>query len=222
MKFKHLLLTAAALVTAAGLAGAQVGRTPNFGDSFIRDAGSPVNSAQVNTSGQLATSVGPKGSTYSAAVSGLVVASGSGDAIVIGGSATRIVRVHKITFSGRATAVVTSQVVLIKRSSAPVNGTGTVVALLTPLDANLGAATATISTYTAAPTNGTIVGPVRDVAYTYADLTTGVGQGPYSFTFEGGPVVLRSATQTLSVQLPHGGPSGNSIDATIEWTESTD
>lgn len=218
MRLHHWLLAAAVLATAGTIAGAQVGRTPNFGDSFIRDATLPAQSAQVNAYGQLATAHIAKGAVYSGAVSSLVAAStANGDIVVIGGSATKTVRISRIIFSGQATAVGTSDVAFVKRSTVPVIGTGFTTAGV-PWDSSSGAATAVLSAYTAAPTNGTKVGDIRVQQYTYANLTTGVG-GPALFVQFESPVVLRGASETLSVNLPWGGPGGNKISVTVEWSE---
>lgn len=220
MKLRHFLLAAAAVITAGTIAGAQVGRTPNFGDSFIRDAFTPTQTAQVNPDSQLSSTPNARGSVYSAVMSGLVIAStANGDGVVIGGSATQTVRVNRIVFSGQATAVVTSQVAFIKRSTVPVVGTGYTVTPV-PWDSSSAAGTATVSAYTAAPTVGTAVGVVKDISYVYSNKTTGIGQGPFTVTFDS-PVVLRGTAQTLSINWPAGGPSGNVLDVTVEWTEST-
>lgn len=219
MRLRHLALALAAVISAGVIASAQVGRTPNFGDSFIRDALQPAQSAQVNPDGQLSETRNSKGQVYSAVVSGLVVAgTANGDGFVVGGSATTIVRINRIIVSAEATAVQTSQIAFIKRSTPPVVGTGYTVSGV-PWDSNYNAATAVVSAYTAAPTNGTAVGVVKSLDYTYANKTTGTGQGALVVTFDS-PIVLRGASQTLSMNFPAGGASGNIMDITVEWTES--
>lgn len=160
-------------------------------------------------------------STYSAAVVGLSPNIVATDIAYICGSATRTVRVTRFGMSGRATAVQSIDVTLVKRSTANSGGTCT-AATKVPNDSSYVAGTATVSTCTANPVLGTTVGNVVSQQLQLGNLTTGVGGVPIAFHFGNRPataVVLRGAAQCLGVNLNAGSAGGNSLQLGFEWTE---
>jgi hypothetical protein len=142
-----------------------------------------------------------------------------GDTLVITGSATKTVRVTRISFSGTATAAEDVDVTVIKRSTADTGGTGT-AQTIAPHDSANAAATAVVTLYTAAPTPGTSVGTVR-AAKLFASVTGTPAVytpiPPWDFGF--GPkqgIVLRGVAQQVAINLS---AAAGSFDADIEWTE---
>src|SRR5271166_514249 len=156
---------------------------------------------------------------YSTAALGNQAASPT-DWVVIGGSATKTVRVTNITVCGTATAASTIDVVLIKRSSADTGGTP-VSATAVPLDSNDAAATGTVVYYTANPTGlGTAVGNV-DAVKLNLGASGAAGCGSVDFgTRNSQAVVLRGVAQQLAINLNGATvPSGASISYRCETTE---
>lgn len=153
--------------------------------------------------------------SYSASVSGLVGV--AGDILIINGSATKTVRVTRMSFGGTATAAADMDVTLIKRSSANSAGTGVAA---TPHDSANAAATAVVQSYTAAPTPGAAVGtPVRSAKSFIATATT----APFiqNWDFGNGPkqgVVLRGVAQGLAMNVS-ATQIGALYDLDLEWTE---
>lgn len=126
--------------------------------------------AQVNTVPQIGLTTGylPK-TSYSAAFFGLVpVTTANTDQVCISGSATKTIRLMNIHISGTtATAPQTFPLLLLRRTAADSGGTaGTTTAnpanTISKRDVNYGTATATLISYTAAPT-------VNDSSPTYID-----------------------------------------------------
>ena len=154
----------------------------------------------------------------------LAAAASATDICVLSGSATKTVKVRRVYFTGNATAVSSLAVAVVKRSTAASGGTSTVLTQV-PYDSQNGAGTVAVAeTFTANPTVGTLVGVLADVYYTYNNLTTGVGQGPYTFTFGqlGQPVVLRGVAQSIAVNLGGATVAGGVITCGFEWTEDSD
>lgn len=154
--------------------------------------------------------------TYSASVTGLVGV--AGDIFILNGSATKTIRVTRVEFSGTATAAASSDLQLIKRSTADTAGTA---AAATPHDANDAAATAAAQSYTAAPTPGTAVGtPIRAVR-AFIPAANGIGQNPVVWDFGTRPAkapTLRGVAQGLALNI--GATNAGALyDISYEWTE---
>lgn len=157
--------------------------------------------------------------TYSGATSSLAVA-GAGDVYCIQGSATKTVKVKRIGISGIASSAVVIDAEISVRSTIDAGGTGQVITLV-PSDPGNAAGSAAIETYTANPTQGTIVGPVRSMKVA---LPTSAGSGDQSvaqfdFTrYWDQPLILRAATQAACLSVSTVG-AGGSLDIDSEHTE---
>jgi hypothetical protein len=128
------------------------------------------------------------------------------------------VRVTRISFSGTATAAVDMDVTLVKRSTADTAGTAVAA---TPHDSASAAATAAVSSFTAAPTPGVQVGtPIRA---TKVQISTATAQPQIQpWDFGNGPKqcpVLRGVAQGLAINVS-ATQAGALYDIDIEWTES--
>ena len=149
------------------------------------------------------------------------------DVFTIYGSATKTIRVTRVTITLTATTAVTVPIQLIKRSTTNTGGTAG-VAVATPYDSNNAAATATATAYTGNPTAlGTVVGTAVRAARYFAEITATVSTSPAQMIdWEFGlnncqPIVLRGTTQGLCVNLGGTTIAGGRIDVTIEWTEDS-
>ncbi len=151
-------------------------------------------------------------------------ASSATDVCILGGSATRSVRVRRIIFSGYTTGTaVTEPVAILKRSTLGTGGTQQLIDMVPHDTTNTltnaaNTATANAEAFTANPTVGTLVGALADV-YVSFQATTGINSG-YQFEFGrlGSPIVLRSAAQNVVVNL-NGVTITGLISCTFEWTE---
>lgn len=167
-----------------------------------------------------------KAPTFGSGIRGLVAAASATDIYKICGSASRVVRVSRISISGRATAAASIDVSLVLRSTAGSGGTST-SPLIQPYDSQYPTATAVLSAYTANPTIGTPVGGAGAALATsqlfLGDLTTGAPGAPLVYTFGDRPssqVVLRGAANCLAINLNGQTASGNLMEIAVEWTEN--
>lgn len=159
--------------------------------------------------------------TYGSTRQAFAPASSATDIAQLCGSSSKLIRVTKITFGGRATAVTSGDLILVKRSTANTGGTSTTPTKV-PYDASAGAAAATFTAYTANPTLGTSLGSVLSQQFTLANLTTGLGNSDIVWTFGDRPataLILRAATQCVSLSLGQATYSGGLVDVSFEWTE---
>ncbi len=145
-----------------------------------------------------------------------------GDTFVITGSATKTVRVTRVSISATSGAAVDVDVSVVKRSTADTGGTSTAVTVA-PHDSANAAATATVALYTVVPTPGTTVGSAVRVGKLFAPLatTSAVAATPLIWDFGNGPkqgIVLRGIAQQLAINLGSALTTG-SIDIDMEFTE---
>lgn len=208
---KRLLLSLLALVALTGTAFAQINVVPQTG----------------LTIGYL-----PK-VTYSAAFFGLVpVTTANTDQVCIAGSATKTIRLQKILIAGTtATAAQSVPINLLRRVTADTGGTaGTTTAnpanTIAKRDVNTGAATATLISYTAAPT-------VNDSSPTYIDsqllgmpvVTSVESQVPVVFDFVRDienlllPPTLAGAAAQICVNNGAALTNASAWNGSIVWTE---
>jgi hypothetical protein len=143
------------------------------------------------------------------------------DVFGIIGSASKTVHVKDIILTTTATTAGNMTLQIAKRSTADSAGSSTPTAV--PLDSANAAAGAACKNFTANPTTGTLVGYIdtRIVGFPVAGTTsaTDVSLG----TRAGQAATLRGVAQELDVNLAGGAlPTGASLTATIEWTESTE
>jgi hypothetical protein len=164
---------------------------------------------------QITSQIDGSKATYSASVTGLVGV--AGDIFIINGSASKVVRVTRMSFGGTATAAADMDITVVKRSTADTAGTGVAA---TPHDSANAAATAVVQSFTAAPTPGTGVGtPIRSAKSFIATTTT----APIiqNWDFGNGPkqgVVLRGVVQGLALNV-NATQIGALYDIDVEWTE---
>jgi hypothetical protein len=162
--------------------------------------------------------------TYGAAKAAVSPGSATAtDVFEICGSASNTIRVTRIAMSGRATAVSSVDVGLLKRSTASSGGTFDPVTP-TAFDSNSAAATATLKAFSLNPTVGTLVGALIQRQLQLGNLTTGVGGEPLLIEFNAnraasGPIALRGTGQCLVVNLNGANLPGNSLNFSAEWTE---
>lgn len=219
-----LPLRAASITAGAGplattfVMGAVVVADTSSPNVLLTDATYPWRGLQIGSRGdaQVALMDGNK-ATYSASVTGLVGV--AGDILTIYGSATKTVRVTRMSFSGIATAAATMDLTLIKRSTIDTVGTPAAVTA-TPHDSQSAAATATLNSYTAAPTPGTAVGtPIRSVKVDIA--AAGAQEQVQPWDFGNGPkqgIVLRGVAQGLCMNVG-ATQAGALYNIDVEWTE---
>ena len=176
----------------------------------------------LDTSGRLLVrdeSMGIVSATYTAATS-FVPAASATDAIILTGSATKIVRLKRIILCGSVAATPASSTVSVIRRTTAASGGTAVAATISKNVAASAAATAIVSHYTANPTPGTNGGVLR------SSLVSWVVQGGLldRVTFEFGnewaePATLVGTGEAFAIQL--GAPTLNLCTHTLEWTEAT-
>jgi hypothetical protein len=170
---------------------------------------------------------GGEKATYRAATTASVVAAaGAAMFFVIAGSATKTVRVRRIRVSGDTlTTLAVNSIVVEKWSTAPTGGTP-VTLVQVPNDSNDAAATASlVQVYTAAPTEGTLVGTVACNRHMHKSSTVadGASFSDVEWTFGSVPetraLVLRGTTQALSLAFGAVPASAVTLAVEVEWTE---
>ncbi len=150
----------------------------------------------------------------------VVPAASATDICMITGSATKNIRVRRLLISGVASVVQTEEIGIVKRSTLNTGGTGS-IGVAVPYDSASAAASALVEFFTGNPTLGTLIGAIADFDITWGNLTTGVGSAVKEILFGqlGSPVVLRGATQQLSVNLNGNSLVSGKVSCTWEWTE---
>src|SRR5260221_11992941 len=132
----------------------------------------------------------------------VVPVTGATDLVTIIGSATKLVKLMRVIFSGTiVTAAINGSVSLVKRSTADTAGTSTAPTII-PLDSNNAAATAVLAAYTANPTLGNTVGTIWQAKYLYQIAASG---NPtvlmIDFSQLGQAGTLRGVAQQLGLNL---------------------
>jgi len=159
--------------------------------------------------------------TYAAASAPFTAAATATDIFTITGSATKTIRVTRIEITGTQTTGLNQNILLLKRSTADTAGTSAAVTAV-PQDTNNPAATATVLSYTANPTLGTLVGNIRADKYLIPAPGTLTGNPPLIWTFGDRPeqaLLLRGTAQVLAVNLNGATLAGNSFTISVSWTE---
>jgi hypothetical protein len=162
--------------------------------------------------------------TYSVAASVTPGTTGT-DFLVIGGSATAVVRIKEVTCTGVATANATQAISLIQRGTADTGGTAGAAPTKQASDSTDAASTAAALTYTAPPTiAGTGFGAVRTGYLSLAPAATPT-MNIIPFFFQFGDVndkepTLRGVAQQFAVNLGGAVTAGAIIGCSIEYTES--
>lgn len=144
------------------------------------------------------------------------------DLIVIGGSATKTVKIHKILLSNTQTTAGINKWYLIKRSAADTAGTST-DATKAPLDSSSAAATATVLKYTVIPSGlGASVGTIKQISVLApAPASLAAGESVlFDDMHTGQPITLRGVAECLAINFNGAAvPSGLSTAFTVIFTE---
>lgn len=162
--------------------------------------------------------------SYSATITGLNAVNAATDIFTITGSATKTIRVVRITFTGTQTTGDTIDVLLVKRSAANTGGTSTTPTVV-PNDSQDAAGTAVVRAYTANPTVGAAVGTAKSVKAYIPAAQPANSNSPfwnpdlYNGNTPAKAIVLRGIAEVLAVNLNGQTLTGESLDITIEWTE---
>ena len=145
------------------------------------------------------------------------------DVVVLSGSASKVIRVTKVSIVGTATAASIYDHYIIKRTTANTGGTSSNVTAAQS-DSNDAAQSGTLKIYTANPSAlGTGVSVEGNKTYLAAGVTPGAAALPYVYTFgtrNDKAIVLRGTAESLAINF--GGqavPSGANLYLSIEWTE---
>jgi len=145
----------------------------------------------------------------------------------IGGSATKTIIVKKIVVTGMTlTAVQYIAINAVKYSTATTGGTSTSLPQV-PLDSADAAGTAAqVRTYTAVPTDGTLVGTIasrRVLGQATVAAAGSIVHEPMIFEFgdnnDNKGVVLRGTSQELALLFPVAPATTVTIGVEVEWTE---
>lgn len=159
--------------------------------------------------------------TYSATSAAFSSANTATDIFTITGSATKTVRINKISLSCTQTTAGYFDVFLVKRSTANTGGTSAAVTAV-PNDSANSAATATVLSYTVNPTTGTLVGNVRGKKVFVPAPATASGASDQDILFgdaNGQSLVLRGTAQVLAINFNAATLTGDLCIAFVEWTE---
>jgi hypothetical protein len=157
--------------------------------------------------------------TYSASIVGLVPVASCTDLFTITGSASKTVRVSRITVTATQTTSGQIDVALIKRSTANSSGTSTSPTVI-PHDSNSAAGSATIRAYTLNPTLGNTVGTMKARKVFVGSTVANSDEFITDFGVRNSQaIVLRGTSQVLSVNLNGVTITGGSFNISVEWTE---
>lgn len=140
------------------------------------------------------------------------------DVVLLTGSATKTVRVKRVSISGLATTTGTMDVALVKRTAAN-TGTATNPSIAL-FDSNDGAASAVVSQYSANPS---ALG--AGIAISDQKLNFGVAGSSGTVVFDFAtrndkPIILRGVAQGLAINLNgQAVPAGGTLSYSILWEE---
>ena len=185
----------------------------NTGGTYDRARSAP------GTTGIPSTNCEGTKATYSCGTGGFTPAATATDFFTIVGSATKTVRVTRVTISGFATSAITEEILLIVRTTANSAGTKT-TPTIAQHDQNDSAATAVVNLYSVNPTLGSSGGVLRQ-AKLNCGATGAAGQIVWDFTNRNSKgIVLRGIAQTLCLNYNGAAvPSGMSLAIDCEFTE---
>lgn len=220
----QLVVNGAATVTPAAVMQSSfvgVGDTSQ-NNSQISDGTFPWRKAKVTDVGALSVvTVDGWKTTYSAAATSIVSAATAQDIFTLTGSATKTIRITRVTVTGTQTTAAQQNILLVRRSTANTGGTSTAVTAV-PMDSTNAAATATALAYTANPTAGTLVGALRSRKVFVGATTANSDEFISDFgTRNAQAIVLRGTSQVFAVNLNGVTVTGGNFNVAIEWTEET-
>lgn len=156
--------------------------------------------------------------TYSAAAT-ITPAASATDVLTITGSASKTIRVERVSCTGTAGSAATGTLVAAKRSSANTGGT-TAAATAVSFDSSYPSAAASVLTYSANPTTGTLVGNLRSAAIVMTPTTSAIGAAPVAFDFANNGVVLRGTAEVFALNGAGASfPASSSLLCNVVWNE---
>ena len=189
----------------------------------LDSSGNPV--AARADGGVLSTSTNGTRATFHYVAQDITPVATATDVVVLSGSASKVIRVTKISIVGTATAASIYDHYVIKRTAANTGGTST-SKTAAQSDSTDAAQTATLLLYTANPSAlGTGISVEANKTYLAAGATPGAAALPIVYTFgtrNDKAIVLRGTAESIAINF--GGqavPSGASLYINIEWTEDT-
>lgn len=153
---------------------------------------------------------------YKASAQGIASAATATDVFTITGSATKTIRITSLIVTGTQTTLGTVPFDLVVRSSTNTGGTS-VSRTKVPLDSTSAAATATVRSYTANPTAGTLVGSVNSIRKIIPGAASAVENVPIEMINT--PIILRSPSEVLAVNLNSTTVTGGLFSYTITFEE---
>lgn len=187
-------------------------------------AGSNAQTIGANTAGQLFVLTEGQKATYSCAINAHAPAATPTDWFTIQGSASKTVRITRLTIAFRATAGNQYRASLIKYSVFLTGGTPATPTIVPHDSANV-AATAVIQTWAGGlPTPGIPVGKIADDSIPVGALGTPIYDNQtcmYDFGIRNGQsIVLHGIAQYLAINSAGVAlPAGLVADVRVEWTE---
>lgn len=161
--------------------------------------------------------------TYRVSLNDFTPAASATDAVMVQGSATKIIRITKIAYSADATGAGALDYYITKRLTPDTGGTSSVPSVGI-LDSRDPAPSATVKQFSANPTLGTSGVVVAANHYAMpAAASTGYPISQFVETFGGTgakALVLRNASEVMGFSFNGQTiPAGTSVYVTIEWTE---
>lgn len=179
--------------------------------------GTNLRTLSTDTSGILNVNIAHK-ITYAAAATFTVAASPT-DIFTLTGSATKTIRVVRLTINGTNTGNTNIVTAVTKRSTANSGGTSTTPAAV-PLDSNSAAGTAVARAYTANPTLGTAVGDIRIDSAFFPTLASSNAGTDVIYEFWDAAPILRGTAEVLAINLKGTAITGTTVVAIdVTWTE---
>lgn len=146
---------------------------------------------------------------------------------VIGGSASKVVTVKNVIVTGSTlTAVAYIAINAVRYSTATTGGTSTNLPQILMDTNNAAGSSAQVRTYTAVPTDGTLVGTLASRrVLMQATVAAAAGQTHEPMIFNFGDLadtqgmVLRGTTQELALRFPVAPATTPTLAIEVEWTE---
>lgn len=147
--------------------------------------------------------------------------------LTMAGSATKTVKITRLTFSGTiATTAVYFDILVNRQSAVDTGGTAATAATIVKYDTNNAAASAAAPIfYTAGPTAGTVTGTLSAVKY-LAPVTGTPAAVAVAFLIDSTfrpaqAITLRGVTDVLAITLNAVTPgTASSLNIVVEWNES--
>ncbi len=173
----------------------------------------------IGTTGIAAVSTESAKATYSVGIIGFTPVATPTDFWQLVGSATKVVRVLRISISGFATAAISEDIQLIRRSTATTGATPTAPAIAQH-DSNDAAPTAVVNSLAANGALGTGAGTLRAQKLNLG-ATGAAGTIVWDFTTRNSKgIVLRGVAQQVALNWNGAAvPAGTLLDIDVEFTE---